>query len=279
MALRDQPYLPLYIQDFMTDEKLAECSAAANGVMIRLMCVMHKQAEYGKILLRQKYKQTDKQIENFANQLAKHFPYPTSIVIAGLDELLEEDVIQITGDCLSQARMVYDGGISLKRSVSGSKGAEAKKNNEEFAIAKPIANTEYEIESEYIIKIVREIEEKSKSKIPDSQKQYFMYLVVEMAKILTDKMPGYFFHKETDYHACLEIAYLIATMKKWKKDEVVNGKMDKCLESWGIIVDFIKADDWLNTRSLSDIAKINEWQRLVQKMNSVKPDKKRNIIV
>ena len=42
MALRDQPYLPLYVQDFLTDEKLAECSAMATGVYIRLMCIMHK---------------------------------------------------------------------------------------------------------------------------------------------------------------------------------------------------------------------------------------------
>lgn len=74
MALRDQPYLPLYIQDFLTDEKLMECSASTTGVYIRLMCVMHKSEKYGTILLRQKFKQTDQQISNFATQIAKHFP-------------------------------------------------------------------------------------------------------------------------------------------------------------------------------------------------------------
>jgi hypothetical protein len=66
MALRDQPYIPLYIQDFLTDEKLIECSAQATGVYVRLMCIMHKSEDYGKILLRQKDKQKPKQIENFA---------------------------------------------------------------------------------------------------------------------------------------------------------------------------------------------------------------------
>lgn len=267
MALRDQPYLPLYIQDFMTDEKLAECSASANGVMIRLMCVLHKQCDYGSILLKQKYKQTDKQIDNFANQLAKHFPYPTSEVIDGLQELLDEDVIQIYEDTLSQSRMVHDGEVSLKRSDSGLKGAEAKKLKELFAIANTTANSEYEIEYEYLNKIVSQIEESSKTKIPETKKKYFMFLVVEMVRIFTEKMPGYFFHKETDYHACLDIAYNIATMKKWKKDEVVNGKMNDCLDSWKVIVDFIKHDTWLNARSLSDIATVKEWQRLVGKMN------------
>ena len=42
MALREQPYLPLYVQDFLTDEKLNECSAESTGVYIRLMCIMDK---------------------------------------------------------------------------------------------------------------------------------------------------------------------------------------------------------------------------------------------
>ena len=66
MALRDQPYLPLYIQDFLTDEKLMECSASAVGIYIKVMCILHKQDEYGVLLLKQKDKQSDKQILNFA---------------------------------------------------------------------------------------------------------------------------------------------------------------------------------------------------------------------
>lgn len=80
MALRDQPYLPLYIQDFLTDEKLAECSAESTGVYIRLMCLFHKSDTYGKILLKQKYKQSDKQILNFASQVAKNLPYDLLVV-------------------------------------------------------------------------------------------------------------------------------------------------------------------------------------------------------
>ena len=79
MALRNQPYFPLYVQDFMTDEKLNECSAKANGIYIRLMCIMHKSEEYGTILLKQKYKQNESKSENliFAVMLFPSLKYKT----------------------------------------------------------------------------------------------------------------------------------------------------------------------------------------------------------
>ena len=36
----------------MADEKLAMCSASANGVYIRLMCILHKSATYGMFVLK-----------------------------------------------------------------------------------------------------------------------------------------------------------------------------------------------------------------------------------
>jgi len=146
MALRNQPYIPLYVQDYLTDEKLMECSASANGIYIRLLCVMHKSEEYGTILLKQKDKQTDKQIKNFAVKLARHFPYPLVEIEAGLIELLNEGVIQIDNDKLLQKRMIRDNQISIKRSVAGKKGGFATT----FAKAKYTANTENESESEIV---------------------------------------------------------------------------------------------------------------------------------
>ena len=122
MALRDQPYLPLYVKDFLTDEKLMECSASATGIYIRLLCIMHKSDEYGVILLKQKDKQTDNQIKNFALKLAKYFPYSTEEIITGLSELITEGVLQNLGDKLSQKRMIKDNAISLLRSDAGKKG-------------------------------------------------------------------------------------------------------------------------------------------------------------
>jgi hypothetical protein len=169
MSIRNQPYLPLYVQDFLTDEKLAECSASATGVYIRLMCLMHKSDEYGKILLKQKDKvclgktedfaladATDfAKTEWFANKISKHFPYDYATVKSALLELIGEGVLLISGDYLIQKRMVKDAQISELRSQSGKKGGE--KTAEAFALAKPQAKgkakpqANAEIENEYVI--------------------------------------------------------------------------------------------------------------------------------
>lgn len=134
MARRQQPYIPLYVQDFMSDEKLNECSAESTGVYIRLMCVMHKSEEYGKILLKQKYKQNTEQNDGnclqFARQLTKQMPYDIEIIERSLKELLEEGVITLDGDTIYQKRMVRDAELSDKRAVAGKKGGDQRKASE-----------------------------------------------------------------------------------------------------------------------------------------------------
>lgn len=171
MARRDQPYIPLYVQDFLTDEKLNECSAESAGVYIRLMCLMHKSHEYGVILLKQKDKQTDNQITNFALKLMRHMPYDTATIQRGLTELLEEGVIQLEGDRLYQRRMVKDGKISEIRAQAGKKGGKqastekfANASADDFATAKTQANSENEIEIE------NETETDNKKRIDKDQK-------------------------------------------------------------------------------------------------------------
>jgi len=36
--LKKLPYFSLYVQDFLTDEKLMECSALATGICIKTIC-------------------------------------------------------------------------------------------------------------------------------------------------------------------------------------------------------------------------------------------------
>lgn len=164
MARKDKPYLPLYVQDFLTDEQLNECSASATGVFIKMMCVMHKSSEYGTILLKQKDKQMyeqllkqnnnqelqqiDKQVFYFASKIAKQISFSVEIIAAAILELLDEKVLKISGDKLYQKRMVDDGMLSIKRSKSGSSGGkktqkknkESRKNDDEFAKANNEAN-------------------------------------------------------------------------------------------------------------------------------------------
>lgn len=148
MPLRDQPYLPLYVQDFLTDEKLMECSASATGIYIKIMCIMHKSNEYGTILLRQKDKQTDQQILNFAKKIAKYLPYSADEIKVALTELTNEGVLTIESDKLFQKRMVRDNEISIARAEAGSKGGFAKAKKIAKRLPKKIANTEYENEYE-----------------------------------------------------------------------------------------------------------------------------------
>lgn len=169
MSLRNQPYIPLYVQDFMTDEKLNECSAAANGVYIRLMCLMHKSEEYGTILLKQKDKQNESNIQNFACKLVKNMPFTVEEIFNGLKELVEENVVHIEGDKLIQKRMIKDNYISEIRSNAGSKGGNKRKKetqNEDFASdfaqakneAKQQAKTKQNTENEYENEIENETE-------------------------------------------------------------------------------------------------------------------------
>jgi len=146
MALRDQPYLPLYVQDYLTDEKLNECCASTQGIYIKIMCIMHKSEEYGTILLEQKYKQTDNQIKNFALKLVKHLPFSEQEIFNALSELLQEKVIHLIEDKIYQKRMVNDNMISLKRSEAGQKGGFASQFAKANSKAKHKANSENEIE-------------------------------------------------------------------------------------------------------------------------------------
>lgn len=171
MARRDQPYFPLYAQDFLTDEKLIECSAESTGVYIRLMCIMHKSQEYGEILLKQKDKQNGNKILDFACKLSKQMPWDIDTILRGLTELLNEGVVSIDGDTLFQKRMVKDGKLSDTRANAGKKGGQKSKQKNsdsgssssfassfasDFAKAKPQANSENENEDDNDIESIRD---------------------------------------------------------------------------------------------------------------------------
>lgn len=157
MALRDQPYFPLYVQDYLTDEKLNCCSASSQGVYIKILCILHKQEEYGCILFKQKDKQTSNTCLNFAYKFAKLLPFDSQTINDALEELIDEGVLTIEGDKLFQKRMVRDNKISLARSKAGKKGGgnpnlfkqkDKQKVKQQFK-QKDKQNTEYEYEIEY----------------------------------------------------------------------------------------------------------------------------------
>ena len=142
MALRDQPYLPLYVQDFATDERLIECSAAATGVYIRLMCIMHKSDEYGVIRLRPKDCITGDTIDDFAGKLMRQMPYDIVTISDALRELIDEGVLNIEGDRLYQRRMVRDAKLSDKRRAAGRQRGTTRQQQREQSGSNPASKAE-----------------------------------------------------------------------------------------------------------------------------------------
>ena len=138
------------------------CSSCAQGVLINVMCVLHRENEYGKILLKQKFKQTlqqnseqtlqqnIQQIKNFARMFAKLCSLDIEELESGLIELVSEKALTIEGDYLINERMVKDAKLSKERALNGSKGGKStsKKKGKfgkalakDFAVAKVQANT------------------------------------------------------------------------------------------------------------------------------------------
>lgn len=252
MALTNQPYLPLYIQDWLTNNKLKQCLLGAHGLMINIMCLMHKEDTYGKLLLRQKFKQTKQPEKNFALMLAKLLPFDLAEIEKYLSELLEEKVLVINDDMLICKRMVKDAETSAARASNGSKGGKKTKEKiqkleDNFAVAKKVANTENAIEYE-------------------NNNNYTTGLVIDMAKIFKKYNPLIEIIPNVHYPPCLQIAYRIAKMKGWEQKEVLNGKMADTLKSWEKIVEFTKTEEYLASRSLIDFNNQKEWDRLVSKM-------------
>lgn len=217
MALRNQPYIPLYVQDFLTDEKLNECSAESTGVYIKLMCVMHKSDEYGVILLKPKDKQTLEPLQNFALKLVKHLSFSPDIIKKALIELLSENVLKLDGDKLQQGRMIRDNKISELRAKSGSSGGKKTQSVKAKLEAKPEANTEDESEDVIECFSNKEIEvlfekfwvayPKKEGKKPARQKfdSIFKNLTPEKStKLLETMLNAIEIQKQTD---------------KWKKDK------------------------------------------------------------
>lgn len=151
MSLRNQPYLPLYIQDYLTDEKLNMCSPAAQGVYVRIMCILHKQPKYGMLIMKQKYKQNSSIIKDFACVLSKLITFEVQVIDDALTELIDEGVLTIDKEGnLFQKRMIDDGIKCEKKAAAGAIGGKNKQNSSKLE-SKIQANAEIENENEIII--------------------------------------------------------------------------------------------------------------------------------
>lgn len=113
------------------------------------MCLMHKEDTYGKLVLKQKFKQTDKQEKNFALMLAKLLPFDIAEIETCLSELIEEKVLIIHDDILICKRMVKDAETSTAKANAGKLGGtKTQQKIKKSAKAESEAFTENEIKNE-----------------------------------------------------------------------------------------------------------------------------------
>jgi len=232
MALRNQPYLPLYVQDFLTDEKLRECSAQTVGVYIMIMCLMHKSQEYGKISLSKFDKRTDNITNDFANKLMKHIPFPFHTVTCSLEELLDRDVLTMENEAIIQKRMVKDNVISEKRAASGKKGG-ITTQSKDFAKANALPKVEANSENE------------------NENENENCFLVPKLLKIWKTKFPNYPAEPHKDFEPLRLIGEFIANQKGLSIETDVH----QISETFENIAMAVKADDWWANKPLSSIEK------------------------
>jgi hypothetical protein len=142
MAMRDQPYIQFYCQDYATDEKLAMCSYATQGIYIRILCAFHKSETYGGILFKEIPNQDLSATKSFAYALSRKTGVGLPDMEAAVEELLYYEVLAVDDmggvPFLYQKRMVRDNDISQKRSDAGKLGGRPptyeKQNNENIDI-------------------------------------------------------------------------------------------------------------------------------------------------
>lgn len=265
MALPDQPYLPFYVNQWLSNTKLKECSPAAHGLMINFMALAHKEKDYGMILLKQKYKQSDKQILNFALQFAKQLSFSFAQIEEPLQELISENVLKIEGDFLICERMVKDAQTSAVRALVGKKGGKkTQKKNKEFALRFALAKNE----ANYVNVIVnenvndKEIKEGVGEKRENTHAPKF--IVPEMLSIWKEFKPRYISQQEKDFPALQKIGDLISQQENCEIN--TPGGIETISMVWRSVCEFVKNDRFYSDYQISQVEKY--FQNITSKMIS-----------
>lgn len=256
MALRNQPYLPLYVQDFLTDEKLNECSAATTGVYIKILCVLHKSEEYGTILLKQKDKQGLEQILNFAHKIDKQISFSVEVIEKALTELIDEKILIIEDGKLYQKRMVKDNAVSEARSEAGKKGGGnpnlVKTKRQTPVKTKVQTNSENESEYENITeyeKILRE-----KNNFNSARKLY------PGTKLGLDTEFINFKKKHKDWKVILP-----------KLEQAINNQIEARRKSTGFVPEWKHFKTWINNRGWEEEIQITKNKIIVGEPGYILP--------
>jgi hypothetical protein len=105
----------------------------------------------------------------------------------------------------------------------------------------------------------------------DETKTKEMYIVQAMMRIWVENNPEDYIDKQKDFPALLDLAYKIAAHKHWTRDSILNENYEKCKDSWGKIVVFLKNDDFYYKFPIHNLP--NNFSGIIKKMNNAKPVK------
>ena len=228
MATRKQPYFPFYYKDYEACDRLKECCAATHGVYVWIMFLMHKQDTYGKLKIKDEYREKN-MVEAFTNQLRTQLPnkIQKSEIFCAINELILEKICEIKGDFFIQKRMMRDGKTSKHRAIAGKKGgkfAQAKlKQNTANANANAIAYNNFNIFYEkYPRKTQRKEAEKSFIKLNPNED-----LLSVILKDIEDRLGARTWNLEEKNFIPHPATYL--NQQRWE-DEIIPGRKEK--EDW-----------------------------------------------
>ena len=126
MSLSKQPYMPLYVRDFLSDERVRKCSAKTIGVLAVLVCMLHLAEEYGHYKLDDPLKEGEKLIPSLAKQLVRSMSFTKNIIESALNELVKTKLLITSDDGFYMPDMVKSNELHEKRSKSGAMGYKAK---------------------------------------------------------------------------------------------------------------------------------------------------------
>ncbi len=110
-----RPSFQFYPADWLKDPALQSCSLAANGLWIKMICIMHQCTPYGYLMLKDK--------PMTIAQLARNVGEQEKVIEELLIELDEADVFgRDAQGCVFSRRMVRDENIRNKRAEGGKLG-------------------------------------------------------------------------------------------------------------------------------------------------------------
>ena len=128
-----------------------------------------------------------------------------------------------------------------------------------------------------LIKFLIQVFEEKKAESIEEIKSFEM-IVLEMNKVWAKHKPNYTFLNEADYPALLQIAYLIAQVKKFNKHSVVKDPFvaDEVTQSFDKIAEFLvkTSDKYLFKLTLKQIAHPNNFQTIFEAMKELRPIEK-----